>query len=88
MLIEKKLNHTEITYGYIFWSAENDNQIKKILKNTEMIDAKIGEEILFSRNVDLNRRRIYLGSALKNLNCDKVRITITSKYVDIECIKR
>ena len=85
MLIEKKLNRTEKTYGYLFWLAENDNQIKEILKNTVMIDAKIGDRTIFSRNVDLNRRRIYLGSALKNLNCDKVRITITSKYVDIEC---
>ncbi len=86
MLIEKKLNYTEKKYGYLFWSAKYDTQIKEILKNTTTIDVKINDIIHFSRNVDFNRRRIYFGSSvIKNLNCDTVIINITAKSIEIKC---
>lgn len=85
MLIEKKLNWTEKNYGYLFWSAVNDKQIKQILNNVKKIDVKIGDKISSARQIDFNRRRVYIGSDIKRIACDIVRISITSKYIDIKC---
>lgn len=85
MLIEKKLSLTEKKYGYLFWSAVNDEQIKDILNNAKEIDVKIGNKISPARQVDFNRRRIYIGTDIKGIDCDTVRISITSKYIDIKC---
>jgi len=85
MLIEKKLSHTEKKYGYLFWESKYDEEIKQILKNTE-IDVKIGNSTSLSRSVDLNRRRIYIGSDIKNIKGNAVRIKITPKLIDIECV--
>ncbi len=85
MLIEKKLTWTEKNYGYLFWSAVNDKQIKQILNNVKKIDVKIGDKISSERQIDFNRRRVYIGSDIKRIACDIVRISITSKYIDIKC---
>lgn len=85
MLIEKKLNWTEKKYGYLFWSAVYDKQIKEILDNAKEIDVKIGDRISLSRQVDFNRRRIYIGSDIKRIDCDSVKISITSNYIYIKC---
>lgn len=85
MLIEKKLTWTEKKYGYLFWSAVNDEQIKEILNNAKEIDIKINNKTSPARQIDFNRRRIYLGSDIKGIDCDTVRISITSKYIDIKC---
>ncbi len=85
MLIEKKLNYTEKKYGYLFWPVHYDNQINETLKNIKNIDIKIGDVASLSRKVDLKRRRIYIGTAIKNINCDAVKITITSKNIVIKC---
>ncbi len=85
MLIKKKLIYSEKKYGYLFWPIHYDNQIYEILKKTREIDIKIGDATSLSRKVDLKRRRIYVGSAIKNMNCDNVKITITSKNIVIKC---
>ncbi len=85
MLIEKKLNWTEKNYGYLYWRAVNDKQIKEVLNNAKKIDVKIGEQTSFARQVDFNRRRIYIGPNIKSIDCDTVRISITSKHIDIKC---
>lgn len=85
MLIEKKLNWTEKNYGYLFWSVVDDKHIKEILKNIKKIDVKINNKISSARQIDFNRRRIYIGSGIKRIGCDTVRISITKKYIDIKC---
>lgn len=85
MLIEKKLSWTEKKYGYLFWHAVDDEQIKATLNNAKKIDVKIGNKISRARQVEFNRRRIYIGSDIKGIDCDIVRISITSKYIDIKC---
>ncbi len=85
MLIKKKLNWTEKNYGYLFWSAADDKQIKQILNNIKRIDVKINNKISSSRQIDFNRRRIYIGPGIKRIDCDTVRISITKRYIDIKC---
>ncbi len=85
MLIEKKLNWTEKNYGYLFWSVVDDKQIKQILNNVKRIDVKINNKISSARQIDFNRRRIYIGSGIKRIDCDTVRISITKRYIDIKC---
>lgn len=84
-MIEKKLNLTEKRYGYLFWSASYDNQVKEILNNAKKIDVKINGKISSARQIDFNRRRIYIGPEIKRIDCNTVRISITSKYIDIKC---
>lgn len=93
MFYKKKLNLTEKKYGYLYWSINLDNEIKETLKNNLkiknhiLIDVKIGNVKFSSRNMDLIRRRIFMGSALKNIDCDIVSIRITPEIIKVKCKK-
>ncbi len=85
MIIEKTLNRTERMYGYFHWHSKDDEQIKAALKNTKLIDVKIGDTIYKSRSVDYTRRRIYLGAAKRSIDCNNISASITSEGIVITC---
>ncbi len=94
MLIEKILNYTEKKYGYLFFESIYDDQLKEIIKNNKSkknnklsIDVKIGDITSYSCTWDLIRRRIYVGSALKNIECNMVSVSVIPQLVEVTCKK-
>lgn len=86
LTIYRNLNYSEKQYGYLLWRLENDSQIKELLNNLEYINIILNGKVSSKRNIEFNRRRIYIGSEIKKIRCDKVRIEISRKSIDIKCI--
>ena len=86
MNIYKNLGKTEIKYGYLSWTLENDSNIRELLNDMKYINIIINGRVSYHRNIELDKKRIYLGSDIKNIKCHKVKITITIKNIEITCI--